>query len=211
MLVAAAKNLGKMVAIQRKKRDDSSSDGPVRPILLLLVGASGSGRTTFYEIHLKTVFPKFLKASTSPLEQAETDEERKRLLKIGESFVYQDVVFDPQQIREAKSAGYEVKAVYIAAEDPTLNLGRILIRVNNGGSFAPISHITGDFSKGLKQLPNVRKLAGDLMLFDNTVHARGARLVVHFHEAALVKLARSVPEWAQRVFQADFEKWLRNG
>src|SRR5713101_6779487 len=211
MSVAAAEDFGRMPAIQPKQRDDSPHEITVRPILLLLVGASGSGKRTFYENHLKTAFPKVLKVSASPLEQSETNKERKRLLKIGESFVYQDVVFDPQQIREAKSAGYEVKAVYMAAEDPTLNLGRILIRVNNGGSFAPISHITGDFSKGLKQLPNVRKLAGDLMLFDNTVHARGARLVVHFHEAALVKLARSVPAWAQRVFQADFEKWLRNG
>jgi predicted ABC-type ATPase len=200
-----------MPAIQRKRRDDSPPDSTVRPILLLLAGASGSGRTTFYETHLKTVFPKFLKRSSSPLEQTQTDEERKRLLKIGESFVYQDVVFDPQQIREAKSGGYEVKAVYISTEDPTLNLGRILIRVGNGGAFAPISRIQGDFSKGLKQLRSVRKLADDLMLFDNTLHARGVRLIAHFHEGFLVKLGRTVPGWAQRVFQAEFEKWLRKG
>jgi predicted ABC-type ATPase len=161
-----------MPAIQRKRRDDSLPDSAVRPILLLLVGAPGSGTTTFYESHLKTVFPKLLKASTSPLEQAETDQERKRLLKAAESFVYQDVAFDQEIIREAKLAGYEVKAIYIATEDPTLNLGRILIRFSNGGSFAPISRIPNDFSKGLKQLTNVRRLADDLMLFDNTVHAR---------------------------------------
>jgi predicted ABC-type ATPase len=76
-------------------------------------------------------------------------------LKIGESFVYQDVVFDPQQIREAKLAGYEVKAIHIATEDPTLNLGRVLIRVNNGGRFAPISRIPSDYANGLRQLPKI--------------------------------------------------------
>ena len=202
-------HLEKMPDIRRKNQDDSPPGGLVRPILLLLVGASGSGRATFYETHLKTVFPELLKANTSPLEQAETDEERKRLLKIGESFVYQDVVFDPQQIREAKSAGYQVKAVYVATEDPTLNLGRILIRVNNGGAFAPISRIPDDFSKGLKQLPNVRKLADNIMLFDNTVHAHGIRLVAHFYKGELVKLARTVPRWAHSVFQTGFEMWLR--
>jgi len=105
-----------MPGIQRKRRDDSPPDSAVRPVLLLLVGASGSGKTTFYECHLKTAFPKFLKRSSSPLEQTETDEELKRLLKIGESFVYQDVAFDSRLIREGKSARYEVKAVYIATK-----------------------------------------------------------------------------------------------
>jgi len=47
------------------------------------------------------------------------------------------------------------------------------------------------------------------MLFDNTLHARGIRLVAHFHEGELVKLARAIPRWAEGVFQAEFEAWLR--
>lgn len=205
-----AKDLGKVSDIQRKNRDDSATDGPVPPILLLLVGASGSGKSTFYENHLQTAF-LVLKASASPLEQPETDDEWKRLLKMGESFVYQDVIFNPQQIREAKSAGYQVKAVYVATEDPTLNFGRILIRISNGGAFAAISRIPRDFSQGTKQLTKIRKLADDLMLFDNTPHERGVHLIAHFHEGVLVKLARIVPKWAQRVFEAEFEKSLRKG
>lgn len=197
--------------IQWKDRDDSAIDGPVPPILLLLVGASGSGKTTMYEKYLKAAFPKILKASASPLEQSKTDDEWKCLLKMGESFVYQDVIFNPQRIREAKSAGYQVKAAYVATEDPTLNLGRILIRISNSGAFAAISRIPRDFSQGTKQLTQIRKLAEDLMLFDNTPHARGVHLIAHFHEGVLVKLARSVPKWAQRVFEAEFEKSLREG
>ena len=204
-----AEDLGKVCDIQRKNRDDSATDGPIPPILLLLVSASGSGKTTFYENHLKTAFPKVLKASASPLEQSETDDEWKRLLKMRESFVYQDVIFNPQQIREAKSGGYQVKAVYVATEDPTLNLGRILIRISNGGAFAAISRIPRDFSQGTKQLTRIWRLADDLMLFDNTPHARGVHLIAHFHEGVLVKLARSVPKWALRVFAAEFEKSLR--
>ncbi len=207
-LSTAAEDFAKMSAIQLKKRDDSPPDGPVRPILLLLVGASGSGRTTFYETHLKTVFPKILKASTSPLEQAETDLERKRLLKAGGSFVCQDVTFDLRILRKAKSAGYEVKAVFVGTEDPTLNLGRIMIRVNNGGPFAPISRIPQDYTDGLKQLSEMKKLADDLILFDNTPHARGVRLIAHFRDRELVKLARVIPKWAQKEFGKEFAKWL---
>jgi len=150
-----------------------------------------------------------LKGSASPLEQTEADQERKRLMKTGESFVYQDVVFDPQLIREAKSVGFEVKAVYVATEDPTLNLGRVLIRVSNGGPFAPISRIPQDHSHGLKQLPAAKKLAGDLMLFDNTVHGRDPRLVAHFQSGKLVKVAREIPKWAQKALGKEFAKWLK--
>jgi len=204
-------DLGKVSDIQRKNRDDSETDRPVPPILLLLVGASGSGKTTFYENHLKTAFPKVLKGSASPLEQSETDDEWKRLLKMGEPFVYQDVIFNPRRIREAKSAGYQVKAAYVATEDPTLNLGRVLIRISNGGAFAAISRIPRDFSQGTKQLTEIRNFADDLMLFDNTPHARGVHLVAHFHEGVLAKLARIVPKWAQRVFEVEFEKSQRKG
>ena len=60
----------------------------------------------------------------------------------------------------------------------------------------------------MKQLPEVKKLADDLMLFDNTANGRGVRLVAHFHEGEFVKLARSVPKWAQKVFGKEFDRWL---
>ena len=199
-----AKNLQKASAIQGRNGQDSLSDAPLRPVLLLLVGASGSGRTAFYETRLKTVFPKLLRANASPLEQAETDQARKRLLKMGESFVYVSDLFDVEVIREASAAGYEIKAAYLATEDPNLNLGRVLIRVNNGGRFAPISRIASDYTQGLRQLPKVKNLTDDLMLFDNTAHGRDVRLVAHFQAGKLVKLAREIPKWARKALGREF-------
>jgi predicted ABC-type ATPase len=175
---------------------------------LLLAGASGAGKNTFYDTHLKTVFPDVLKASASPLEQTESDRERKRLLSEGESFVYVSDLFDFEVIRHARAGGYETKAVYLATEDPNLNLGRILIRVNNGGRFAPILRIANHYTWGLRQLPKVRKLADDLMLFDNTTHGRDVRLVAHFQAGELVKLAREIPRWARKGFGREFDKLL---
>src|SRR6266496_1408366 len=205
----SAEDLPRVSPIQRRNRQDALPDAPLRPVLLLLVGASGSGRTTFYESHLKTVFPKLLKASASPLEQVEADQTRKRLLKMGAAFVYVSDLFDLEGIREARAAGYDTKAVYLATEDPTLNLGRVLLRVNNGGRFAPISRIVDDYVRGLSELPKVKKLTDDLVLFDNTAHARDVRLVAHFRGGKLVKLARQRPKWAQKAFGREFTKWLK--
>jgi predicted ABC-type ATPase len=179
-----------------------------KPVLIILAGSAGAGKATFYEGTLKTVFPTLLKASTSPLEQTETNRERTRLLKAGQPFVYQDATIDSQIIREAQDSGFDVKVFYIGTEDPNLNMGRVLVRVNNGGTFASLARIPDDYAQSMKQLSDVKKVADDLMLFDNTAHGRGHRLVAHFQAGELMKLARSVPKWAQKVFGKEFEKWL---
>ena len=197
------------MTIRRTKdvSDNSQTEASLRPVLLLLVGASGAGKTTFYETHLKTVFPKVLKTSASPLEQAESDRRWKCLLKERQSFVYVSDLFDLEVIRDVRAAGYETKAVYLATEDSNLNLGRVLIRTNNGGRFAPISRIANDHTQGLRQLPRVKKLTDDLMLFDNTAHGRDVRLVAHFKVGKLVKLAREIPKWAQKGLRTEIDKW----
>jgi predicted ABC-type ATPase len=194
-----------------KSDKDISANEPStaqKPVLIILAGTAGAGKTTLYESKLKTVFPSLLKASASPMEQAETDRERTRLLKEGHSFVYQDATIDSRAIRQARDAGYDVKVFYVGTEDPNLNMGRVLLRVNNGGPFAALARIPDDYAQGLKQLWDAKKLADDLMLFDNTTNGRGHRLVAHFRGGELMKLARSVPKWAQRVFGKEFEKWM---
>jgi len=70
-------------------------------------------------------------------------------------------------------------------------MGRVLVRVSNGGPFAALARIPDDYADGLKHLSEAKKLADDLMLFDNTTHGRGHRLVAHFHAGELMKLART--------------------
>jgi predicted ABC-type ATPase len=191
-----------------KEISSSENQREQKPVLIILAGSAGAGKATFYESKLKTVFPTLLKASASPLEQTETNRERARLLKAGQAFVYQDATIDSQIIREAQDSGFDVKVFYIATEDPNLNIGRVQVRVNNGGAFASLARIPDDYVQSMKQLHDVKRVADDLMLFDNTAHGRGHRLVAHFQAGELMKLARSVPKWAQKVFGKEFEKWL---
>jgi len=185
-----------------------AAESAEKAVLVILAGAAGAGKTTFYESKLSSVFPTILRASASPLEQGEIDQERRRLGKEGQSFVYQDVTVDPKIIHDARQAGYEVTIIYLATEDSNLNIGRVLLRVGQGGPFAAVSRIADDYARGIKQLPEAKRRADDLMLFDNTANGRGARLVAHFHGSDLVKLARSRPRWAEKVFGKEFEKWL---
>ncbi len=96
---------------------------------------------------------------------------------------------------------------YVGTEDPNLNMGRVLLRVSNGGPFAALARIPDDYAHGIKHLPEAKKLADDLMLFDNTTHGRGHRVVAHFRAGELMKLARALPKWARKIFGKEFEKW----
>ena len=115
-----------MVAKSEKEISASEKEAPLKPVLIVLAGTAGAGKTTFYESKLKTVFPLLLRASASPMEQAATDKERSRLMKEGQSFVYEETTIDSQMIREARAAGYDVKVFYVGTEDPNLNMGRVL-------------------------------------------------------------------------------------
>jgi predicted ABC-type ATPase len=196
--------------VPKSVREISASENPTaqKPVLIVLAGAAGAGKTTFYESQLRTVFPILLKASASPIEQAETDRERSRLMKERQSFVYQDGTIDFGAIREAQEAGFDVKVFYVGTEDPNLNMGRVLLRVSNGGPFGALARIPDDCAHGIKHLPETKRLADDLMIFDNTTHGRGHRLVAHFHAGELMKLARSLPKWPQKAFGKEFEQWL---
>ena len=54
----------------------------------------------------------------------------------------------------------------------------------------------------------MRKTADELVLIDNTSESRGHRVIARFAKTEIVRLARSIPEWAQKPFGKEFTKWL---
>lgn len=179
-----------------------------RPLLLLVTGAPGAGKTTFYENKLRESFPILLKSSSSPLEQVEVERQRKELLNSHQSFVFQSSVADLSLLKEARSHGYEVKAIFIGTEHPDLNVARILSRVSRGGLFAPIAALQEEYENGLRQLNALAKAADELVLLDNTAEGRSPRVIAQFAEGQVVKMARSLPQWAQKTFGKEFGKSL---
>jgi predicted ABC-type ATPase len=107
---------------------------------------------------------------------------------------------DMQLLKEAKAAGYTTKVLFICTEDANLNVGRILVRMSRGGQAVAVSKIIDSYREATKNLPEVRKHADELILYDNTAHGRSYRVVAQFTGGELCQTAQMIPDWAAEVF-----------
>ena len=151
----------------------------------------GAGKTTFYEAYLKEAFPTLV----PPVRH-----QQQPFLNERRSFALEDIRVDTQLLDEAKAAGYSTKVFFISTEDANLNVGRVLVRMSRGGQAAPPSSVIDSYRESTKNLSEVRKHTDDLLVYDNTAHRRGSRVVAHFICGELSKAAQTIPDWAASVF-----------
>lgn len=154
----------------------------------------GAGKTTFYDAHLKEAFPTLV----PPISH-----QREAALRLQRSFAVEDLVVDTELLENARDAGYATKVIFISTEDPNLNAGRILIRMTRGGQSVPLVTIPESYVQSMKSLPEARKHADDLLVYDNTPDGKGHRLVARFIAGELVKTPRTPPEWLKSVTGRD--------
>ena len=161
-----------------------------KPLLVVITGPMGAGKTTFYDAHLKQAFPVLVPP---------VPHQREAMLRERRSFAAKDLVVDADLLESARNAGYATKVVFISTEDPSLNIGRILIRKSRGGQSVPLSSIPESYEPSMKSLPEARKHADDVLVYDNTPDGKGHRLVARFISGELVKTTRTPPDWLKSV------------
>jgi predicted ABC-type ATPase len=151
----------------------------------------GAGKTTFYEAYLKEAFPTLVPALRH---------QQQPFLEDRRSFAVEDIRVDTQLLDQAKAAGYSTQVLFISTEDANLNVGRVLVRMSRGGQAVPVSSVIDSYRESTKNLSEVPKHADELLVYDNTAHRRGSRVVMHFVGGKLSKTAQAIPDWAGKVF-----------
>jgi predicted ABC-type ATPase len=162
-----------------------------KPLLVVIAGPMGAGKTTFYDAHLKEAFPTLI----SPISH-----QREAALREQGSFAVEDLVVDTELLESARDAGYATKVVFISTEDPNLNVGRILVRMSRGGQSVPLNTIPESYKQSMKSLPEARKRADDVLVYDNTPDGKGHRLVARFIAGELIKTTHNPPDWLREAF-----------
>jgi hypothetical protein len=151
----------------------------------------GAGKTTFYETYLKEAFPTLV----PPLRHQQQPFLDDRL-----SLAVEDIRVDTQLLDQAKAAGFSTKVLFISTEDANLNVGRVLVRMSRGGQAVPMSSVIDSYRASTKNLSEVPKHADELLVYDNTAHRRGFRVVAQFIGGELSMAAQTIPDWAAKVF-----------
>lgn len=123
------------------------------PLLWVLAGGNGAGKTTFYEKYLAPRGLQMLSAddvarTLEPADpnlaiseaQAWVEKKRERLFSNMESFCYETVFSHPSKIdaiARAKGHGYAITLTYFHLDTAQLNQARVSQRVSQGGHDVP--------------------------------------------------------------------------
>jgi predicted ABC-type ATPase len=88
-----------------------------------------------------------------------------------QSFLYETVMSHPGKIAElqaAAGAGYAITVVFVATDDPNINIERVALRVADGGHDVPRERIRARHRRSLALAPSAISFAAHAYIYDNT-------------------------------------------
>ncbi len=181
------------------------------PLLHLLAGPNGSGKTTFYEHVLKPVTGlPFVNADVIARElwpDADRDysyeaaqlaaDRREAMIVNGQSFIAETVFSHPsklQLIERAQQAGFIVIAHIILVPLP-LSMRRVVARIRHGGHAVPLDKQHERYPRLWPLVAQALRLANEGFAYDNSSAREPYRVVAHFENGKL--LGEAIwPEWS---------------
>jgi predicted ABC-type ATPase len=186
------------------------------PILYVVAGPNGSGKTSFALAELAFQAIPFINADIeaqrlspgSPVKAA-LAAGRATLSNIAHEISRRNVfalettlagLSALETMRRAIGAGYLIDFTYICLSSPELNVGRVAKRVLAGGHHVPDRDVERRYHRSLMNLPAALLLAERARVFDNSTGA-APRLVFEMREQSILFLRQELPDWFKITFQ----------
>ena len=98
-----------------------------------------------------------------------------------------------RRMEQAKAAGYQVGLVYVALDDPELNVVRVAERARRGGHAIDPDTVLRRVGRSLENLPRALAIADQAIVFDNS--GLSHRRVLEAADGRITFLAQDLPGW----------------
>lgn len=189
-----------------------------RPVLIVIAGPNGSGKTT---ITSQILHHEWLENSVyiNPDQVAQERfgdwnsadavrqaavycaDWRERCMADRQSMIFETVFSADDKldfIRRAKQAGFFIRLFFVCTESPMINAARIAGRVMKGGHDVPIAKIISRYQKSIINCKVATSIADRVYIYDNSVDGHEARILFRFADGAIIKrYTDDIPLWAQ--------------
>lgn len=193
-----------------------------QPILIVIAGPNGSGKTT---ITSRILHHEWLEDAeyVNPDNVAQEmfggwnnneavlkaarycEERREQCIKEHRSLIFETVMSVTDKvdfIRRAKEAGFFVRLFFVGTQSPKINASRIAQRVMKGGHDVPITKIISRYSKSIRNCRTAAMYADRTYVYDNSIDNAEASLLFRMVDGKLFRLYTDfIPEWAQTILE----------
>jgi predicted ABC-type ATPase len=193
-----------------------------RPVLIVVAGPNGSGKTTITSKILKHewlenaiyINPDIIAQErfgdwNSPKAILEAVNYCKSLreesLTNHKSLIFESVFSSDEKVDfvcRAKQQGYFIRLFFVATSHPSINASRIAKRVILGGHDVPIAKIISRYQKSILNCRKIISLVDRLYVYDNSIEDKEASLLFRMSEGKLVKnYTENIPQWAETILK----------
>lgn len=191
-----------------------------KPVLIVIAGPNGSGKTTVTEQILRHewmedavyINPDFIAQerfgdwnSVDAVSKSiiYCEEVREECLRERKSLIFETVLSRRDKvdyIRRAKEAGFFVRLFFVCTESPTINAMRIAKRVMQGGHDVPITKIISRYKLSVANCIDAAKIVDRCYLYDNSVENSDARPLFRAVDGRVFKrYTENMPVWAELI------------
>lgn len=148
-----------------------------KPMILVIAGPNGSGKTTFTHYFEKvgcyTNADDIVAATGMSNEEAArlVDDKRYASIKAKEDFSFETVLSSKYKLdilEKAKAEGYFIKCIFVLTVDALVNVARVEMRVASGGHNVDRNKIIERYNKSLANIKKLMEICDILHVYDNT-------------------------------------------
>jgi predicted ABC-type ATPase len=179
-----------------------------RPLLVVLAGQNGAGKTTFYRTYLRPSGLRFVNAAEIAKDLGVdayaaanmADALRRELVAHRESFIFETVFSDPVGdkiafLKEAERAGYTVVLFFVGTAGAEVSGERVAMRVLKGGHDVPTDKLIERYPRVMQNLRPALVEISNVRVYDNSDLSDPYRLVATREDGGSVALHGDAPDW----------------